>query len=91
MGLRKDGKGGEGRGPVVCPPLQRIGQAIGCSPLVDDVGGVGRQCRRPLGMPPGRSAGRAKVFQVLMISVDLDKGSWPFQVDSPLLERLHDS
>ena len=54
--------GREGRGPVVCPPGQRIGLAIGYSPPVDDVVGVGRQSRRPLGMPPGRSAGRAEVF-----------------------------
>ena len=91
MGWGKDGEGGEGRGPVVCPPGQRIGLAIGCSPPVDDVVGVGRQSRRPPGMPPGRSAGRAEVFQVLMVSVDLYMGSWTLQVDPPLRERLHDS
>ena len=42
MGVGKDGEGGEGRGPVVCPPGQRIGLAIGCSLPVDDVAGVGR-------------------------------------------------
>ena len=91
MGVGKDGEGGEGRGPVVCPLGQRIDLAIGCSPPVDDVVGVGRQCRRPRGMPPRRSAGRAKVLQVFVISVDLDRGSWPLQVDSPLPERLHNS
>ena len=91
MGLGKDGEGGEGRGPVVCPSGQRIGLAIGCSPPVDDVVGVGRKSRRPLGMLLGRSAGCDEVLQVFMFSVDLDKGSWPLQVDSPLSERLHDS
>ena len=62
MGVGKDGEGGEGRGPVVCPAGQRIGLAIGCPLSVDDVVGVGRQSRRPPGMPPGRSAGRAEVL-----------------------------
>ena len=91
MGVGKNGEGGEEEGPVVCPPGQRIGLAIGCSLPVDDVVGVGRQCRRPPGMPPGRSAGRTEVLQVFVISVDPDRGSWPFQVDPPLPERLHDS
>ena len=91
MGVGKNGEGGEGRGPVVCPPGQRIGLAIGCSPPVDDVVGVGRQSGRPPGMPLGRSAGRVEVLQVFVIRVDLDRGSWPLQVDPPLPERLHDS
>ena len=91
MGVGKDGEGGEGRGAVVRPPGQRIGLAIGCSLPVDDGVGVGRKCRRPPGMPPRRSAGRAEVLQVFVISVDLDRRSWPLQVDSPLPKRLHDS
>ena len=91
MGVGKNGEGGEEGGPVVCPPGQRIGLAIGCSPPVDDVVGVGCQCGSPPGMPPGRSASRAEIFHVFVISVGLDRESWPLQVDSPLPERLHDS
>ena len=91
MGVGKDGEGGEGGGPVICPPGQSIGLAIGCSLPVDDDVGVGCEGGRPPSMLPGRSAGRAKVLEVFMISVDLDRGSWPLQVDSPLFERLHDS
>ena len=89
MGLGKDGEGGEGRGPVISSPRQRIGLAIGCSPPVDDVVGVGRQSRRPPGMPPGRSAGLAEILQVLMIRVDQDRGGRPLQVDPPLFECFH--
>ena len=46
MGLRKDGEGGEGRGPVVYPSKQRIDMAVGCSPPVDDAVVVGCGGRR---------------------------------------------
>ena len=50
MGLKKDGKGGEGRGPVVCPPGQRIRLTICCAPPVDDAVVVGREGGRPPGV-----------------------------------------
>ena len=74
MGVGRDGEGGEGRGPVVCPPGQRIGLAIGCSLPVDDVVGVGREDGRPLGVPPGRSARSIEIFEVFMVGVDADRG-----------------
>ena len=85
MGLGKDGEGGEGRGPVIGSPRQRIGLAIGCSPPVDDVVGVGRQSGRPPGMPPGRSAGRTEVFQVFMVGVDLVLGPLPIGTSASLV------
>ena len=74
MGLGKDGEGGEGRGPVVCPPGQRIRLPISCAPPVDDGVVVGREGGRPPGVPPGRSARGTKVFEVFMVGVDADKG-----------------
>ena len=90
MGVGKDGEGGEGRGPVVCPPGQRIRLPISCAPPVDDAVVVGREGGRSPGVPPRRSACRAKVLEVFMVGVDADMGLCSLQVDPPLLERLHD-
>ena len=87
MGVGKDGEGGEGRGPVVCPPGQRIRLPICCAPLVDDVVVVGREGGRPPGVPPERSA---EVFEVFMVGVDADNDFCTLQVDPPLFECLHD-
>ena len=85
-GCGKDRKGGERRRKVVWPPGQGIGFAVACALAVDDSVVVGSQSRGPPGMSSRGSPGCRKIFEVLMVRVDLDRMLSSFHVDPPLLK-----
>ena len=85
------GREGRGGGDVVRTPRQGIRLAIGHPLAVQDGVVLCNESSRPPSMPPGCSTGRGEVLQVLVIGVDPDRSSNSFDVDSPLLKRLHHS
>ena len=85
----KNGKGGEGRGLQIWSPGEGIRLSIACALPIDNSVLICFQGCRPPRMPPGCGPRPGEVFQVFMISVDLDGVLRPLQVHAPLLESSY--